>query len=117
MGLYPGGPRQFDSTARSEVLANARIGSVAEFESQRFSGPQAARLRNRQQRMIVGGAVAVFLAVGTGYWLGESHQITESAAINVSATQGEDRIAEERDRILRELWKMEAVEHAGRRSR
>lgn len=115
LGLYPGGPKELEALARSTVLANASIASVAELESQRFRGPQEAQARRRRTRLIVGAILAVTLAVATGYWLGTSHRMSEQDAVNAGAGAGsEDRIDEERDRILRELWKMEAVERASR---
>lgn len=110
-GYYPGGPdRTSDPDARRRRLEPVRT----LWSRQSRKVVTVGRVR-RRRRLLTGFAVMLLAAVMAGSWLGvRSHASAEEVAREVESAAVPDtpdaRIRKEADRVLQELWRMEAME-------
>lgn len=110
-GRYPGGPRR-EPLVAPEDRPTPRLSTVAQIEERKARGAVRHVRKRRRKRVLVGLAGVVFAALVLGGWVGwKSHKSSEdiTAEMEMDAVDGFD-LENERDRILRELWKMEELE-------
>jgi len=110
-GIYPGGPARGDDSSGEEPAPPLRSGE--DLEARMREGLLRGR-RKRRSRLVrwvtIGGAA---LAVGLGAYLGFSASDTpeELAEADRAAQEAEsDDIDAKLDRVMEELWRMEAEE-------
>ena len=113
IGMYPGGPQPLEAVARQQIRANARLTSVAEYEGFRLSVLNQVSVVRRRFRLVIGAMLAIGAALLTGVLLGQGQEQSTEALVPVAEA---DPISQESEKILRELWKMEALERSARSS-
>ena len=116
-GRYPGGPRR-EPLVAVESRPRPRLSTVNEIEERMARGAVRHRQQRRKTRVLMGLAGTVVAALAAGDWIGlKSHQSTEdiTAELGAETDGGVLDLAGERDRILRELWKMEEMERLPQR--
>lgn len=112
-GYYPGGPgREPRRDAPGERLVD-----VATRWSRGTEQVVRARGVRRRRRLAGGFALILLAAVTLGGWLGvRSHASAEEVAREAEAAAVPDtpdaRVRQEADRVLQELWRMEALERS-----
>ncbi len=110
-GRYPGGPRREPLVALAD-RPPPRLSTVAQIEERKARGAVRHVRKRRRKRVLAGLVGVVFAAIAVGGWVGwKSHKSSEdiTAELETDADGGFD-LENERDRILRELWKMEEME-------
>lgn len=114
-GSYPGGPkREGRSDGRDDAEARRpRLETVEQIEERVAHASRTRQRRRRARRVWAGFVVALALAAGTGFVLGiRSHRSSEqlTAERNVPRPPQAFDPSFETNRMLMELWKMEADE-------
>lgn len=111
-GSYAGGPRRFDPEAASGLGSPERLRGLTNMEDLRAAARISYRRRNKQRRLIAGVLVALALALSVGLTVARNRPTIRPASAESAQRRGgiEGMLADERQRILRELWKMEALE-------
>ena len=115
-GSYPGGPRRDAGERDDDGLGPrvAKLESAEEIDARWGRAATGRRLRTRQRRAWAILAAAVLLAGGTGLYFGfRSHRTSEQLTDEREAARRNeltDRLSQETNRMLIELWRMEDVE-------
>lgn len=111
-GSYAGGPRRFEPEAAAGVGSLEEVPGLSRVEDLRAAARTSYRRRNKRRRLITGVLVALAVALSVGLSVAKSRRTTwPSSAESVQRRGGiEGMLADERQRILSELWKMEALE-------
>lgn len=117
-GPYPGGPRR--PSEEPDDHEPVRVGSGEEVESRLQDRSRRERERRKRRRIVVGLVAFFLVAGGIGTWIGlRSLRTAEEIAAEEEAREQEESgiegvLRQERNRILRELWKMEDLERLPR---
>ncbi len=106
-GIYPGGPQGEPGTQAPRRRRYLRQQDINDRVGRHLS---ASRRRQRRLRLTLGFVIASAVAGGLGWVLGRQAQATHADLTARAEAQGDEFLTGEVDRVLRELWRMEALE-------
>ena len=115
IGIYPGGPTPVRAGTVSGAAAIGVRLSIQEIEARRTDQAVARDEQRRLVRMAAGTVIALACALVLGWALGKAAGTDEAnTSLNVGGANATvpmkgDRLDRERERIIRELWRMELV--------
>ena len=114
--IYPGGPQRGASGSDGGVASPVMLRFGHDAEVRRDRAYVRKTKKGRRRRMSLGLVLALLAGASLGSWVGANTKDPEEEVARQTEAPSSlvDLLVQERRRIIKELWAMEALERVGR---